>query len=126
MNDKQREYTIKRIEKYNTDINDCKKTEAFYLTMTLISTMVTYICFRTLPGNTELVKNSISEFKDSMRELWGLTAGVYTISNVTNIIRNICRQAGLEHLIADLEYRLELDKLGEQEQEQTQEGTKKI
>ncbi len=117
MNEKQKVYTVKQIKKYNEELKQNKEERRFHFYGLLISMMIAYICFKGMPGDIDIINEVLSKIEDKAREFIGVFAGVLSVSSVLDIIESLCKKAGIETTIANLEYNLQLAELCDEEPE---------
>lgn len=120
MNDKQRTYTVEQIKKYNRKLSENERDKEGRYSILLISMAVAYVCFKGMPiVDLETLDSYLPKLEISIREYIGLFGGTFSIVTILRIIDSLCERAGLESVIANLEYNLGLDELGDGEPEKT-------
>lgn len=111
MNDEQKRYTIKQIDKYNEKVEKLdqkiKQNSWFiYGSITLI-----IICAQQL-GYSDIPKEVYYILNASQYIGIGLAVGGFRY-----MIENMFKKAGLENMVTDLEYQLHMDDLADKEED---------
>ena len=105
MNDQQKEYTIKEIDKYNGQINDLYYKTNRNAMFTFCGVSLAVVIFALNGGEfsgNEILDNFI-----------GITSIASSTVSGIKAIQSICEKAGLEHTVRDLEYNLKMEELEE-------------
>lgn len=102
MKEIQRKFIVNKIEKYENEINQIKKSQTLATFGLGFFTGLTLICTGTMePNLPSILTNST-----------GIAANlIFAISNAVNLGEKISEKAGLKNTIRDLKHQLDMDNL---------------
>lgn len=100
MNDSQKRYTVLQIDKYKSEVARLDKNLK-YCGFTMVCSMIPLLAFSDYPLST-FVEWALIKFIE-------IGCVVFEVAALKELISNIAKKAGLEGMIANLEYQLEID-----------------
>ena len=106
MNEKQKDFTIKEIDKYNGQIND------LYYKINR-NTMFTF-CGVSLAVAVFAINGGEFSGNEIIDNLVGISSIATSAVNGVKAIQSICEKAGLEHTVRVLEHELKIEELKEE------------
>ena len=108
MNEKQKEYSIIKIKKYNLELEQLEKQADKNMWFVYGSIGLAILAFNF--GNS--IEN-ISPITSQISELISLAGVAGGLHNIKNMIFNICKKAGVENAIERIEYEIKMSEFEE-------------